>query len=48
VTGTPKDGFIVAEEDVQVLPLTEPAAPLHGDVRWHPAFGEPSVNRYEA
>jgi len=44
-TGTQENGFVVAEEDFQVLPLTEPAAPFHGAVRWHLAFGEPPVDR---
>jgi putative acetyltransferase len=40
---TTRDGFVVAEDDLQVLPLAEPEVPLHGEVRWHPAFGESGV-----
>jgi len=35
--GTRSDGFVIREEDFQVLVLDE-RAPLTGRVRWHPAF----------
>ena len=41
--GTQGDGFVVAEDDFQVFPLAEPPPSLLGEVRWHPAFGEPPV-----
>ena len=37
--GVRPDGFEIAEEDFMVARLEE--SPLAGDVRWHPAFGEP-------
>jgi predicted N-acetyltransferase YhbS len=42
-TGAQEDGFVVAEGDFQVFLLAEPGTPLHGDVRWHPAFGDPTA-----
>ena len=41
--GAVENGFVVAEEDFQVLPLDERAGSLHGEVLWHPAFGEPTT-----
>src|SRR5262245_24345952 len=38
-TGVLPDGFEIAEEDFMVARLAE--ARLAGEVRWHPAFGEP-------
>jgi len=43
--GTRENGFVVAEDDFQVLQLAEPGAPLQGEVRWPPAFGEPALDR---
>jgi putative acetyltransferase len=37
--GVQPDGFEIAEEDFMVAVLRD--AKLAGDVRWHPAFGEP-------
>jgi hypothetical protein len=37
------DGFVIAEEDFQLLAFDERASSLHGDVRWHRAFGEPTA-----
>jgi hypothetical protein len=35
-----EDGFVIEEQDFQVALLDEPrTTTLHGDVRWHPAFG---------
>jgi putative acetyltransferase len=38
-TGVQPDGFQIAEEDFMILPLSERASRLTGEVRWHPAFG---------
>jgi putative acetyltransferase len=45
--GGQEDGFVVAEEDFQVL-IFEPGRTLRGDVRWHAAFGEPAEDRPDA
>ena len=37
--GVLPDGFMIAEEDFMLVVFEE--VPLVGDVRWHPAFGEP-------
>jgi hypothetical protein len=37
--GVLPDGFKIAEEDFMLVVFEE--VPLLGDVRWHPAFGEP-------
>lgn len=39
-TGITEDGFTIAEEDFMLLPLDDRVESLHGDVRWHPAFGQ--------
>jgi putative acetyltransferase len=38
--GVSEGDFIIAEEDFMVRDLRDPAVPLSGDVRWHPAFGQ--------
>lgn len=40
--GARPDGFVIREEDFMILPLDERAESLAGDVRWQPAFGEPT------
>jgi putative acetyltransferase len=42
-TGTQEDGFVVQEGDFMLAPLDGRASSLRGSVRWHPAFGEPTV-----
>lgn len=42
-TGVQDDGFAIAEDDFQLLAFDERASSLHGDVRWHRAFGEPTA-----
>ena len=37
--GVLPDGFKIAEEDFMLVVFEE--VPIVGDVRWHPAFGEP-------
>jgi putative acetyltransferase len=41
--GVRPDGFEIAEEDFMIARLSE--AELTGEVRWHPAFGEPTVRQ---
>ncbi len=38
--GVGEDGFVIAEEDFMVRLLDDRPLELHGEVRWHPAFGE--------
>jgi putative acetyltransferase len=38
-SGAQEDGFVIAEEDFQILPLDGRVHDLAGEVRWHPAFG---------
>jgi len=40
-TGVQEDGFVVEEEDFMLAPLVDPAPSFAGEVRWHPAFGQP-------
>lgn len=40
-TGALPGGFVVHEEDFMLAPLDERARTLAGQVRWHPAFGQP-------
>ena len=42
LTGVRPDGFVIREEDFMILPLDERAEGLAGEVRSHPAFGEPT------
>ncbi len=42
-TGTQEDGFVVQEGDFMLAPLDPRARALRGPVRWHPAFGEPTI-----
>jgi hypothetical protein len=37
--GVNAGGFTIAEEDLQIRPLTEDLGSLPGQVTWHPAFG---------
>jgi putative acetyltransferase len=41
-TGVQESRFVIREEDFMLVVL-DPAVPLTGPVRWHPAFGEPAV-----
>lgn len=43
-TGTQEDGFVVREEDCMLVALDERAEALRGPIRWHPAFGPPTVD----
>lgn len=38
--GVREGDLVIREEDFMVLPLSERADGLAGDVRWHPAFGQ--------
>lgn len=40
--GVMPDGFVIHEEDFMLAPLDERARSLHGPVRWHEAFCQPS------
>ena len=37
--GSQSDGFVITEEDFQILPLDGRVHDLAGEVRWHSAFG---------
>jgi predicted N-acetyltransferase YhbS len=37
--GQQADGFVIAEEDMMILPLDDRVHQLAGSVRWHPSFG---------
>ncbi|HJQ72082.1 MAG TPA: N-acetyltransferase [Actinomycetota bacterium] len=37
--GQQADGFVIAEEDMMILPLDDGVHQLEGPVRWHPSFG---------
>ena len=37
--GQQSDGFVIAEEDMMILPLDDRVHQLKGVVRWHPSFG---------
>jgi putative acetyltransferase len=39
--GDDSHGFVILEEHFMVAPIDERAGQLRGQVRWHPAFGEP-------
>jgi len=39
-----EEGVVVSEDAFQVLPLGEWAGSLHGPVRWHRAFSDPTAN----
>jgi putative acetyltransferase len=39
--GNTEHGFTILEEDFMLVPLSDAVADLAGEVRWHPAFGEP-------
>jgi len=37
--GVTEDGFTIDEDDFMIAPLGDGELSLHGEVRWHPAFG---------
>ena len=37
--GQQADGFVIAEEDMMILPLDDRVHQLAGPIRWHPSFG---------
>jgi len=39
--GDDSHGFVIREEDFMLAPLDARAQHLAGEVRWHPAFGQP-------